>query len=275
MADTAFQIQYRKEWIAGYEVRISALSAVATQEAVIKGNQAEFLVADSGPNALATTRGVNGLIPARADNLGQFIATLVEKHDLVRRTSFNIFASQGDGRRIMQQTTAGTINRAIDLDIIAELANATNNNGAATTASLAMVTNVLATLGNNAVNTEEEDKMFFLCSPKFRAYLMQTKEFVSVDYVDIKPLVGPARRVMRWAGFNWIVSPLLTGIGTAAELCYAFHSDAIGHAMNTGGIMATTNYVEEQDYSWARASVYVGTKILQQSGIVQISHIGN
>ncbi len=70
---------------------------------MIKGNQATFLVADSG-NAQATTRGVNGLIPARNDNLNQPVATLAEWHDLVRKTSFNVFASQGDQRAIMQQT---------------------------------------------------------------------------------------------------------------------------------------------------------------------------
>jgi hypothetical protein len=48
-------------------------------EAVIKGNTATFLVADSG-GATATTRGANGLIVARADDLTQTSATLQEWH---------------------------------------------------------------------------------------------------------------------------------------------------------------------------------------------------
>ena len=117
MADTAYQIQYRQEFIAGFEQRQSLVRNTVTTEAVIKGNQATFLVADSG-DATAVTRGVNGLIPARADNLNQYTATLQEWHDLVRRTNFNIFASQGDGRRIMQDTTMAVLNRKIDSDII-------------------------------------------------------------------------------------------------------------------------------------------------------------
>lgn len=58
-----------------------------TTEAVIKGNTAVFLVADSG-GATAVTRGVNGLIPARADNLTQNSCTLVEWHDLVQTGPF-------------------------------------------------------------------------------------------------------------------------------------------------------------------------------------------
>src|SRR5512146_1814312 len=117
MSDTAFQVQYRKEAIMGFEQGVSYLRHSVLTEAVYKGNQATFLVADSGA-ANPTTRGGTGLIPARADNLTQYTATLVEWNDLVRRTSFNIFASQGDGRRIMQETTRKVMNRKVDTDIL-------------------------------------------------------------------------------------------------------------------------------------------------------------
>src|ERR1700722_6259219 len=164
MADTAFQIQYRQEFIAGFEVGQSLLRSCTVTEAVIKGNQATFLVADSG-GAVAQTRGVNGLIPSRTDNLNQFTATLIEYHDLVQRTGFNLFASQGDGKRIMQETSMKVINRTIDLDILSKLATTTNNTGAAVTANLALVTKVRTKMGNNAVPIEEIDNMFFVVTP--------------------------------------------------------------------------------------------------------------
>ncbi len=83
MANTAFQIQYRQEFIAGFEQRQSLLRDTVTTESVIKGNQATFLIADSG-DATAVTRGVDGLIPSRHDDLTQTTATLVEWHDLVK-----------------------------------------------------------------------------------------------------------------------------------------------------------------------------------------------
>src|SRR6185437_11478669 len=152
VADTAFQIQYRQEFIAGFEQHKSLLSQTVTNEAVIKGNQAVFLVADSG-GATAVTRGVNGLIPARADNLTQDTATLTEWHDLVRKTRFNIFASQGDQRRVMQMTSMGVVNRKIDTDIIAMLDSGVTNQAGATaaTGSLAMVMRAKTILGNNQV----------------------------------------------------------------------------------------------------------------------------
>lgn len=283
MADTAFMIQYKAEFIAGFEVGTSLLRNATTTEAVIKGNQATFLVADSG-GAVAQTRGVNGLIPSRADNLNQFTATLVEQHDLVQRTGFNLFSSQGDGKRIMQETSMKVINRTIDLDILSGLSATTQNTGAAQAASLALVMKAFVTLANNAVPVDEIDNMFFVISPAFMGYLLQIKEFVNVQWVDAKPLTEPylsngggagGKKMMRWAGFNFVMSPLITGTGTASELCYAFHRAAIGHAVNSGEIMALADYHRRQDYSWARTSIYMGSKLLQNKGVVQVVHDGS
>ena len=112
MSDSAFQIQYRQEFIQAFEQHQSLLRETVTTEAVIKGQQAVFLVAGSG-SAAAVTRGLNGRIPARNDSNTQNTVTLQEWHDLVRKTGFNIFASQGNQRSIMQMTTMAVINRKI------------------------------------------------------------------------------------------------------------------------------------------------------------------
>lgn len=274
MAATAFQTQYRDEFIAGFEARQSLLRSCVVSEAVIKGNTATFLVADSGA-ATAVTRGVNGLIPARSDNLTQTSATLAEWHDLVQKTGFNVFASQGDQRRIMQETSMAVINRKIDLDIIEQLDTATNDTGSYATASLAMVAKSKAILGINYVPTNEVDNMFAVVTPAFMAYLMQVEEFTSADYVDAKPFTGRPGTMLRWYGVNWIESPLLTGVGTASEKCYMFHRNAIGHAVDTKGLQSPVGYNEEQDYSYARVSGYFGSKLLQNSGVVQMKHDGS
>jgi hypothetical protein len=272
MADTAPQIQYRQELIASFEEGMSWLRQTTVSEAVIKGNQATFLVAGSG-GAAAVTRGVNGLIPARADDMTQSTATLVEWHDLVRKTRFNIFQSQGDQRSLMQQTTRKVLNRRIDADIIAQLDTATGTLGAATTFSLSAVAKALTTLGESEVPVEEEDKMWAVATPAVRGYIMQLPEATKIDYVEMKMLAGPARRVMRWAGFNWIFHPNLTGVGTASEKCYFYHRDAVGSAFDSGeGLNTAIGYDDEQDYSYARASSFTGAKLLQQSGIVQFLH---
>lgn len=271
MADSAFQTQYRQEFIAGFEQRQSLVRNTVTTETEIKGNTAVFLVADSG-SANAVTRGLNGLIPGRADNLTQNSCTLQEWHDKPIRTGFNIFASQGDGRRIMQETSMAVVNRKIDQDIIAQLNTATQDTGAAAPASLSLAMHGLTILGNNSVPLD--GNISGLITPAFYAYLMQTKEFASVDYVNNKPFES-GLTMFRWAGVNWIVHPNLPGKGTNAEKCFLYHKDAIGHAINTGGISTTVGYDDEDDYSYCRTSVYMGSKLLQNSGVVVLNHDGS
>ncbi len=250
---------------------MSWLRQTTVREAVIKGNQATFLVAGSG-SATAVTRGINGLIPARADSNTQLTATLTEWHDLVRKTRFNIFQSQGDQRALMQATCRKVLNRRIDADIIAALDTATTTITAGT-ASLNTVTEAIATLGENEVDISDEDNMWAVVTPGVLGYLMRATTFTSADFVDLKYLDGPARRVRRWAGFNWIVHPNLTGVGTSSEKCYFFHRDAIGSAFDMGeGLNTAIGYDDEQDYSYARASSFTGAKLLQQNGIVQFAH---
>lgn len=265
--------QYRQEFVASFEQRTSPLKATTTKETVIKGNEAVFLVAGSGGDT-AVTRGTNGQIPYGNPTNTQITATLVEKHAPYELTGFNIFASQGDQRRVMQMNSMAVINRDIDDTILAALASATQDYGSGT-ATLNTVLGAQAILGNNDVPIEEEDNMFAIISPAFRAYLMQTTEFASGDYVEVKQFGGPARRMFRWNGINWIVSSRITGLGTASELCYMFHRAALGYAINVGEESIYIGYDEKQDLSWSRATVYHAAKILQDTGIVKITHDGS
>lgn len=278
MSDTAFQIQYRQETIKGFEQRQSLLRNSVTTEAMIKGNQAVFLVADSG-SAEAVTRGVNGKIPSRADNLTQNTATLTEWHDKVIKTGFNIFASQGDQNEIMQMTTMGVINRKIDDQIITELNTGTVNTGTAAQASLALITRARAILGNNKVPFD--GNITLLMTPAMEAYLVQVKEFASAEYVTARPVQtgesawSDTPMVYKWLGMTLVTHPGLPGAGTSAEKCFLYHKSAIGHAANTAGMDTAVDYDKEDDYSYCRASIYMGAKKLQNSGIVVINHDGS
>ncbi|MCA9245235.1 MAG: hypothetical protein KDA32_14860 [Phycisphaerales bacterium] len=278
MAETAFQTQYRQDFVDGFEQKETLLRTAVTTEAVIKGNTATFLVADSG-SAEAKTRGVNGLIPARGDNLTQPAVTLVEWHDLVRKTGFNIFASQGNQVAIMQRTSMGVINRKIDYDIYTELNTGTVNTGTAVTASIPLVMRAKTILG--IAEVPWDSNLFAAITPAFEAYLMQTKEFASREYINRAPLenADPAWRdrplMYYWLGVTWMVHPRLPGVGTSAEKCFMWHKSAIGHAYNSGDLEARAGYNEEQAYSWARTSIYMGSQLLQNSGVVVMNHDGS
>lgn len=238
-------------------------------EGQIKGNAIVFDVVGSG-SATAVTRGVNGLIPSRADDQTQNTCTLTEWHDLVRKTNFNVFASQGDQRAAMQRTSMGVINRKIDDQIITELATATQDiSSSAVTMGLNRVMHALAILGNN--NVPIDSNLYGLLTPAAWAYLMQVKEFSSAEYVNNKTMPD-APVQFRWAGVNWMVHSGLPSVGTSSAKCFVYHRNAIGHGMNVAGLQSPVGYDEEQDYSWARCSAYMGAKLLQNAGVVVIPH---
>ncbi len=276
MTVDAAQIQYRQQFIKAFEQRQSLLRFTATTEAVIKGNTATFLVAGSGTDA-AVTRGTDGLIPAKGDTETQPTATLVEWHDLRRKTRFNIFASQGDQKAIMQMNSVAVLNRKIDDDILTILATGSVDTDTYVAGSLALVLKAKTKLGNAGVPWD--DNIFAIISPAFEAYLYQTTEFASGDYVSRKTLDGAdyawvdQPKMRNWLGINWCVHPRVSGVGTSTEVCFLFHKSAIGHAFDTGpGLDIAIGYKKEQDYSYARASGFFGSSLLQNSGVVKILH---
>lgn len=272
MADTAFQIQYRQEFVAAFEARSTLLRETVTTEAVIKGNQAIFLVAGSG-TAVAVTRGVSGLIPARVDSLTQNTCTLQEWHDKVVKTGFNVFASQGNQRSIMQMTTMNVINRKIDDLIITQLNTGTVAIGSATTIpNISFVMNAQVKLSNASVPADSN--ITLLAQPSFMAYLEQAPEFASALFVNLRPFAGdePNWRdqmpAYRWKNMLVISHPNLPGKGTSSEKSFIYHKSSMGYAMDTAGLQTSVGYDDQDDYSYSRASAYMGAVVLQNAGIV-------
>lgn len=277
MADTAFMTRYRMEQIAQFEQNYSLFRMAATgsmvEERMIDGQSCVFLVAGSN-NETAVTRGTDGLIPAGKSTLVQSTATLKEWHRKVRRTGFNIFASQGNAAQIMQADVTGVINRKIDDLIIAELATATAVTSAAATASLDMFVNAQAELGEADVPVDEVENMFCAISWKANAKLMQVKEYANSEYVAVKYFDGPAVKMRRWAGLNIIVSNRLPGKGTSSETLLMWHRNSMGFACNQENMKVEVDYNKEDDYSFARASLFMAPKLLQDSGVYKILHNG-
>jgi len=231
----------------------------------------------------AVTRGINGLIPATGDTETLATAILTEWHDLRRKTSFDIFASQSDQRRIMQMNSTAVIHRKCDQEVIDVMDGGTPAGVVASVAAtVAAVVGLKAVLHENGMPNDQN--ITALVSPAFEAELMSgndsitTQSFASRDYVNRLPITGADMAwrdepvAFRWLNMMWIVHPGLTGIGTSSCKCYFYHKTAIGHAINMDEIKSVVGYDEEQDYSYARTSVYTGATVLQSAGYYQFIH---
>lgn len=274
MAVQAAITQFKKELILAYEQRKSLLSGSCSKETMANGHVVTWAISGAG-SQVAVTRGQDGDIPYGTPTNTQVSATLVEQHAPESLTGFDVFASQGNQVELMKTNVMAIIRRAQDREILGELANATLDYGSGPL-TVETIAGARAILGNNHVPISEEDNMFCVISPAAEAYLMQTTEFTSADYRDVKPFEGGiAMKYRRWMSMNWIVADVLTGAGTTAEIMYMFHRSAIGYAIAMGEEKITAGYNEEQQRSWALATVYHKAKILQNAGIIKITHDGS
>ena len=265
---------YRSQFVPYIEQNTTALKATTTKEALANGNSVTWVVSGSGGDS-AVTRGVNGLIPYGQTTNTQVTGTLQEAHAPYEMTGFNIFASQGDQNKIMQAASMAVINRSIEDAILGALATATNDTSTAATASFALVMKAQNILMRNDVDVSDINNIFGVCWPAFRNYILQTAQATSSDYIDFKPLSGPAVKMWRWAGVNWHVSNRVSGVGTNAEKCFIYHRNALGYAVNVGEEKIAIGYDEKQDISWSRATIYHDAALLQNSGVVVINHDGS
>lgn len=274
MAVQAAVTKFRQETVAQFEQNKSQLAMSTTREHMISGLSAVFLVSGSYGDT-AITRGANGDIPYGGPQNTQITVTLKEKHSAKELTGFDVFASQGNQADGLRRMVVNVMRRDQDLVILNALASATQDFGTGVM-DLTTILGAVAILGQNQVPTDEEDNMFGIVSPAAIAYMMQWTEFASADYVDVKPFAGgTARRYRRWAGVNWIQSPLVTGVGTSSEYLYIYHRNAIGYASSFDEAKVFADYEEKHDRSWARATLFHEASVLQNSGIIKITHDGS
>lgn len=270
MSQSAFKTMYRSEQIAAFEKKQSVFSMTTVQEVMSEGNSCVFLVAGSG-GVGATTRGLNGKIIYNPLDLNQYTCTLEEKHAPFEMTGFNIFSSQGNLRKAMQDGSVAVINRERDNLIRNALSAATVTTGAAATADLAMVNKSKTKIRNAKVGADV--KLWAAISPAYYNYLTLLAQFTSADYIQDKRFEGINKDMaFSWNGVNWFVDSELEGVGTASCTCFMYAETAIGSAANSATMNIEMGYDDKQNSSWSRASVFMGAKLLQNAGVVKMIH---
>lgn len=262
------QALYRDEFVAAFEQRQSYLRDSVTTEAMVKGNSAIFLV--TGKADTMKERGVDGLIPAANETDSQVTITLKEMHHRATVTGFDIFTGQSDRRRIMQERGMKAANKEID-DVILTALDATTtayNSGSAVTLTYGKLVDILSELYENEV--DNDGMITCVWSPKTYARILTFAQATSIDYVNQKPLVdGP--QPFRFLGAMHIMHPRVPGVGTSTAKNFVYHKAAVGHAIDNAGIKTDIGFNGEHDYSYARHTVFHGSRILQNSGVIEVT----
>ncbi|MBL0935516.1 MAG: hypothetical protein IBJ07_12300 [Rhizobiaceae bacterium] len=270
MAYPVTAAQYRDEWIHEFQRGETYLKDTVSKETIIQGHSSATW-AIAGQSSGMTERGANGLIPTRNATDRQVSAQLKEKHSLENQTNFNVFTSQGGKlRAVMQHRSRMDAAREIDDEIIRALSTATNeyNSGTAITMTFDRIVDIVSELWEGNV----DERVTFLHTPKSWARLLKMQTFTSSDYVDRKPLMADAPRPLMFANAWHMMHNGLVGRTSNAAKMFVYAKSAVGHALATDEIKVAAGYNEEQDYSWDRATIYHRAVILQQAGVLEVTH---
>lgn len=269
-------VVYRREFIAAFNTSVTFLKDCGTPQSMDYGSSAVFDVTAVGGRM--QTRGIDGRIPRTNVTDTQVTCSLQELVKKFEVTDFEAFKSQSDERAKMNHRIMESVNQEMDYNIMTELANAsTSFSASAAPITLDTSTRVIATLAANQVAINPAD-VTFLVSPFLEAKLQTIQGYASQDYVSVRPLETGGNQFQnqvmkkRWLNVSWIVHPNLPGVGTSSCTCYIWHKRALGVAMPSNQIRYGAGYDDQDHYNYASATLKVGSKILQNSGILKFLH---
>jgi hypothetical protein len=269
-------VQYRREFVRSFNQSVSLLSDRCTEESMSSGRSAVFDVADLGGDL--AQRSVDGRLPRLTSSDSQVTCTLEEYGGTLEVTNFEKFTSQSDERAKMSAKIMARTNRRLDRVLLAELDNASQYaSGAAQTMTSAVATTIIATLAEGEVDISPGD-ITFVISPMAHHQLMKAASYTSADYVSAKPFDGNAgqysneRKIKSWLDIGWIVSPLLTGVGTNSCKMFIFHRNAIGCAKPSEQINYSAGWDDQHHYHYCSGTMKAGVKILQTGGVLEVIH---
>jgi hypothetical protein len=261
------QIAYRTEAIAQFELKEALLRDTVTIEDVDKGETATFAIYGLAGKT-AVTRDLNGLIPGDSINRSQVTAIMHERHFVAEHTDFDVFASQSNTIKAMQQGMS-VIYRDHDKEILTALDAGSGHQF--TSAGLSLQ-DILKSVARLATNKAAKD-ITAVITPAASAYLHQIDSFTSADYIDTK-VFGDSNAMMafKWMGVKFIVHPELTGVGTSSAKLFVYAKEAVGHAIARGKLDFTIDFDNRHAFHYTRASSAHAAIVLQPAGVVEITH---
>lgn len=273
--ESTMRIDYSDEWYPDFQRRTSLLKQCVNTRGIVRAKTVTFdKVAVSGR---ADTRLRDSRIPASRPDTSQVTKDLAEHYKKYQIDDFDEFRNNSQYRSMMQGDALAVVNREVDYQILAEL-DTTSNEFSPSAITGSAIGDFLAIIRNlRELDVPSDGKLWGLITPALEMQMMRINQFLSTDYVEIKPAVEGAKPVgmyRRWLGVNWLVHQGLTNMGSALATNYIFHESAVGH-MDDGAPTFMAGPNTEDDYYWCWARVRHCAKAVTPEGILRFYHNDN
>ena len=180
-----------------------------------------------------------------------------------------------DEMMVAQQSGAYALGRKTDELIINQLTTTTSaHDETANGITLAWALELMEKFGNNEV--PDDGKRFCVVGWEQWSQLMALDQFSRAEYVGENDLPYPSgMTAKRWLGFMWFPHSGLNGkngsgaAGTTHKECYAYHSDAIAHAIGAD-ITSNMQYHNDKDSYFVLNKMQQNSVLIDAEGVFEL-----
>lgn len=269
--EATMRVVYDDEFHIVYQQDQSVLRQTVNTRGIVNGKTVQF---DTGGVAgRMSQKSRDGTLPYTRPDVNKVQADLVELFKPYSVDDFDLLRNNSSYRNMLMRQGVTSAREEQDYQIIDALSEATTSLSTLDMSNKASVLTMTTALWNNKI--PRDGRVWAAITPNAEAQMMRINEFASVDYNVMKPFAEGAKGIgeyRHWAGVNWVVTPLLTGNGTASAECYIYHQDAIGH-VDDGEYMFRAGTDEKQGMQhWCWSRIRCCSKIIHQEGIRKFVH---
>lgn len=262
---TSFIAQYNADVHLAFQRGQLLRGTVRTAEA--EGSTYTFQIIAAGT---ATDKARNGDVVPMNPTHSTATATLVDKYAPEYIDKLDTLKQNIDERSAMITSAVLALQRFADAQIVTELdgSGATVPHPAVASTAGLTIAKIADTIYGNLFNANVPDDGQVAVAIGWKQYgeLMQLQQFSGWEYAGGKFPWLSGSQAVRWMNCLWIPTSGLNTGGSTYRKCYAYHKNALGHAIGQE-INTEINYIPQKAAWLVNAFLSMGACVIEVEGI--------
>ena len=180
-----------------------------------------------------------------------------------------------DEMNVAQQSGAYALGRKTDDLILAAMTTTTSAHDETSNGiTLSWALELMEKFGNN--NVPDDGKRFVVVGWEQWSQLMSIDQFSRAEYIGEAQLPFPMGMTAKnWLGFTWFAHGGLTGLngsgaaGTTHRECFAYHSDALAHAIGAD-VSSNMQYHNDKDSYFVMNKMQMNAVLIDEEGVFEM-----
>jgi hypothetical protein len=219
----------------------------------------------------ATDKARNGDVVPMTPTHSIATATLVDKYAAEYIDKLDLLKLNIDERSAIIQTAIYALQRFADSQIVTALDDAGVSAPVSSGTGLT-ITKIATTLYDNLFGSDVPDDGQVTVAIGWKQYgeLMQLQQFAGWEYAGGRFPWLSGSQAVRWMNCLWIPTSGLNTGGSTYRKCYAYHKNAVGHAIGQE-ISTEINYIPQKAAWLVNSMLSMGAVVIDDTGLEMLA----